>query len=427
MAFRGFEGPAGSGKTYRLMEAVSALLQQNPLQPHQKILSLTFMHGSRRRLDAEFRGNPALRGKAVAMTIDSFAHNVWHRWRSLAATLNAEIGDFNQTCDACGTLLEQEAVARWVARTHPIVIVDEAQELAAPRLRMICALENHCTIFVAADEFQCLEQELDTAPFMAWFATGEITPLNHIHRTNQAGLLTAGAHLRQLIAPAQGSGLQIRYEFPKLMPFKIASAIRQQHGTVAVLYPPGGGTWARSLAGRFAQGLHSKTYNIPPIYLSHEPKAADEVNAVMGALGHLEGAAYDDIVGRLGAIESPPPWIARVQNSLQAGSNRFGKTNWTTAEVRSLMERTSANHRAFSGDRPRGIPLLSIHQAKNRQYDHVIILWPHGVPGDEGLKARLLYNGITRARRSCKVFVRAEELLNSAPFTFAQPLEAVVG
>jgi superfamily I DNA/RNA helicase len=91
------------------------------------------------------------------------------------------------------------------------------------------------------------------------------------------------------------------------------------------------------------------------------------------------------------------------------------------------MERKAANHRAFSGDRQRGIPLLSIHQAKNRQYDHVIILWPHGVPGNDDLKARLLYNGITRARRSCKVFVRAQELLNAAPFTFAPPPVAAVG
>ena len=427
MAFRGFEGPAGSGKTHRLMEAVSALLQQNPLLPHQKILSLTFMHGSRRRLDAEFRGNPVLRGKAVAMTIDSFAHNIWHRWRSLAATLNAEIGDFNQTCDACGVLLEQEAVARWVARSYPIVIVDEAQELAAPRLRMISALENHCTIFVAADEFQCLEQGLDTAPFMAWFATGEVTPLNHIHRTNQAGLLAAGANLRQLIAPAQGPGLQIRYEFPNLAPFKIGAAIAGAQGTVAALYPPGGTQWAQSLAQRLAQGLYSANYNIPPIILTHEPRAADEVTAVMDALGDVEGAAYHDIIGRIHAIGSPPRWIARVQNSLRDGSNRFGKMNWSTAEVRSLMERTAANHRAFSGDRPRGIPLLSIHQAKNRQYDHVIILWPHGVPGNDELKARLLYNGITRARRSCKVFVRAQELLNAAPFTFAPPPVAAVG
>ncbi|TRB15350.1 ATP-binding domain-containing protein [Rhizobium rhizogenes] len=425
MAFRGFEGPAGSGKTYRLMEAVSQRLLQHPLLPHQKILCLTFMHGSRRRLDGEFRSNALLRGKAVAMTIDSFAQNVWHRWRSLAVTLNAEIGDFNQTCDACGTLLEQDAVARWVARSYPILIVDEAQELAAPRLRMIRALEDHCTVFVAADEFQCLNEELDTGPFMEWFGSGEITPLNHIHRTNRAGLLTAGANLRQHIAPGQGPGLRVTSEWPNMMPFKVGSAITQAQGTVAVLYPPAGATWAETLSLRLAQGLHSAAYNIPPIHLAHEPRAAEEIDAVVDALGNIEGASFQDIVARMAPIANPPLWLSRVRNSLRASFDRFGKTHWSTEEVRLLLDRTAANHRAYSGDRSRGIPLLSIHQAKNRQYDHVIILWPHGVPGNDDLKARLLYNGITRARRSCKVFVRAEELLHTAPFSFAPPV--VVG
>ncbi|TBC13028.1 ATP-dependent helicase [Rhizobium ruizarguesonis] len=425
MPFRGFEGPAGSGKTYRLMEAVAQRLQHEPLLSHQKILSLTFMHGSRRRLDAEFRGSPALRGKAVAMTIDSFAQNVWHRWRTLAGFLNAEIGDFNQTCDACGQLLEQPAVARWVARSYPVIVVDEAQELAAPRLRMISALAGHSAVFVAADEFQCLDENLDTAPFVNWFATGEITPLNQIHRTNQAGLLTAGANLRQLIAPAPGAGLQIRYEFPNMAPFRIGSAIAAAHGTIAVLYPPGGIAWAQSLAQRLSQGLHSAQYNIPPIILAHEARAADEVNAMMAALGAIDNTGFQEVLGRIAPVENQPLWMPRVQASLRASANRLGKTSWTADEVRMLMERTAANHRAYSGDRPRGIPLLSIHQAKNRQFDHVIMLWPPGVPGNEELKARLLYNGITRARRSCKVFIRTQALLNEAPFVFAQPAVAV--
>ncbi|EPE93850.1 ATP-dependent helicase [Rhizobium grahamii] len=403
------------------MQAVAQRLQDQPILPHQKILSLTFMHGSRRRLDAEFRGNPALSGKAVAMTIDSFAQNVWHRWRTLAGSLNAEVGDFNQTCDACGQLLEKEAVARWVARSYPVIVVDEAQELAAPRLRMISALAGHSAVFVAADEFQCLDDNVDTAPFMTWFATGDITPLDQIHRTNQAGLLAASANLRQLIAPAPGQGLQIHYEYPNMAPFRIGSAIAAAHGTVAVLYPPGGGSWAQSLAQRLSQGLYSAKFNIPPIILAHEARAADKVNAMMAAIGDIDDMGYKDLMRRIAPLEDQPLWMPRVQASLRASAHRLGKTNWTSGEVRTLMERTAANHRAYSGDRPRGVPLLSIHQAKNRQFDHVIILWPPGVPGDDELKARLLYNGITRARRSCKVFVRTQALLNEAPFVFAQP------
>lgn len=420
MSFRGFEGPAGSGKTHRLMGAVLQRLNDHPILPHQRILALTFMHGSRRRLEAEFGGNPQLRGKAVAMTIDSFANHVWNRWRTLAGSLNAEIGDFDQTCDACGRLLEQAAVARWVARSFPIIVVDEAQELAAPRLRMISALAPHSAVIVAADEFQCLEENLNTAPFMEWFATGEITSLNQIHRTNQAGLLAAGANLRQLIAPVEGPGLSIGHVWSNLVPFRIGSAIRAARGSVVILYPPAGAQWAQALALRLAQGLHSNHYNIPPIYLAHEPRASDEIEAAMAALGDIEGLTSQELRSRIELVPNQPLWMPRVQSSIRASAEKVGKENWAAGELRALLDRTAANYRAYSADRSRGVPLLSIHGAKNRQFDHVIILWPHGVPGSDEFKARLLYNGITRARLSCKVFVRSPDLLNASPFTFVQ-------
>jgi len=419
MPFQGFEGPAGSGKTHRLMEAVEQRLQNHPLLPHQKILSLTFMHGSRRRLDAEFKARPILNGKAVAMTIDSFAVQVWNRWRTLAASLGAQIGDFNQTCDACGNLLEHDAVAKWVARSYPVVMVDEAQELALPRLRMISALSGHSAVFVAADEFQCLDEGVDTAPFMAWFGAGEITQLNQIHRTNQAGLLAAGVRLRGLSSPQEGAGLLIRHEFPNLAPFKIGAAIFNSQGSKAVLYPPAGGQWAQALTQRLAQGLHSPKYNIPPIFLSSEPRVDDEIELSMVALGHLEGSTHTELLARIDLLANSPRWMTNVRASIFGSARRMGKMTWTDNELRDLMGRITSNYRAYSGERLRGVPLMPIHQAKNRQFDHVIIIWPPGVPGTAEFKARLLYNGITRARRSCKVFVRTAGLLVEPPFRFA--------
>ena len=62
MPFRGFEGAAGTGKTYSLLEAVRERLVARPMLEHQRILALTFMHGSRRRLDEQFAQDPHLRG-----------------------------------------------------------------------------------------------------------------------------------------------------------------------------------------------------------------------------------------------------------------------------------------------------------------------------------------------------------------------------
>lgn len=418
MPFRGFEGPAGSGKTYRLMESVEDRLAQHPLELHQKVLALTFMHGSRRRLDEELRSNPLLRGKSIAMTIDSFALQVWTRWRSLAASLNLVTGNFNETCDACGQLLEHPQVAMWVARSYPVMLVDEAQELSPPRLRIISALAPHASVFVAADEFQCLDEDLDTGPFLAWFQGGETTQLNHIHRTAVAGLLNAGASLRHLAAPAAGPGLSINYFFPNVAPFRIGAALAQAQGTRAVLFPPAGRAWAEAIAQRLGEGLQSPNYNIPPIRLILEPRASDETEAVMAGIADADILSPIQIAARFGQLENPPRWISHVTAAAFQAMNRQGKAEWSAPELRALVERKAANFRAFTSDRVRGVPLLSVHQAKNRQFDHVIILWPHGVPGGDQLKARLLYNGITRARISCRVFVRSDALLQQAPFAF---------
>ena len=132
MGFQGFEGSAGTGKTHRLIESVTDSCQKNGLKEHQRLLALTFMHGSRRRLDDRLRGVSSLKGRFAAQTIDGFATSLCRRWRVLAAHHGIAFGEsFGQTCDACALLLEFRHVALWVARTFPVVVVDEAQELSA--------------------------------------------------------------------------------------------------------------------------------------------------------------------------------------------------------------------------------------------------------------------------------------------------------
>ena len=49
---------------------------------------------------------------------------------------------------------------------------------------------------------------------------------------------------------------------------------------------------------------------------------------------------------------------------------------------------------------------MTIHQAKNREFDNVFVVWPYTVPADSEYKRRLLYNAITRSRANCMVLVR---------------------
>ena len=49
---------------------------------------------------------------------------------------------------------------------------------------------------------------------------------------------------------------------------------------------------------------------------------------------------------------------------------------------------------------------MTIHQAKNREFDSVIVVWPLEIPAGADRRRRLLYNAVTRARRQAIVIVQ---------------------
>src|SRR5690349_17788203 len=102
-----FEGPAGTGKTTRLMEALAEVLSARPLGEHERVLALSKMHGSRRRLNARLYTFGGLRRRFDCATIDGFARRILLRWRSLARTEFAagEPGTFEECCHRAGMLL----------------------------------------------------------------------------------------------------------------------------------------------------------------------------------------------------------------------------------------------------------------------------------------------------------------------------------
>jgi DNA helicase IV len=60
---------------------------------------------------------------------------------------------------------------------------------------------------------------------------------------------------------------------------------------------------------------------------------------------------------------------------------------------------------------------MTVHQAKNREFAGVVVLWPYEVGGDGETKRRLLYNAVTRAQAWCTVIVQSKKLLSAPPFT----------
>lgn len=59
---------------------------------------------------------------------------------------------------------------------------------------------------------------------------------------------------------------------------------------------------------------------------------------------------------------------------------------------------------------------MTVHGAKNREFENVILLWPAAVVGSDDQKRRLLYNAVTRAKVRCLVLVQASAQLVQPPF-----------
>ena len=116
------------------------------------------------------------------------------RCRSGPAALN----EFDRPCALAASLLEQEPVRQWVARSFPLILVDEAQDLDEHRLRILQELSRSCGIVAAADAFQCLHKGRDTVPLMSWLeGAGRTHHLTQVRRTTRQGLLAAALAVRE--------------------------------------------------------------------------------------------------------------------------------------------------------------------------------------------------------------------------------------
>jgi len=178
------------------------LVENDALGEGQRMLALTFMNGARRRLTSTLNAEPSFRRKFDCLTIDSFAQTLARR-RSAKLTDDMrrqaeELGQFHGPCFLASELLQDAEVRRWVARTYPLVLVDEAQDLVdVNRQGIILGLKDCCAAVVAADGFQCLSDGQETAGFIdQLLGAGTSHSLTQNHRTDKSGLLAAALAVR---------------------------------------------------------------------------------------------------------------------------------------------------------------------------------------------------------------------------------------
>ena len=442
MTFDFFEGAAGTGKTHNLVGRASEVVQDGALGEGCKLLALTFMNGSRRRLNARLSENPAFRRRFECQTFDVFARTISARRRSLispAVQQRADaLGDFDGPCALAAWLLENEAVQKWVARSFPLILVDEAQDLDEYRMRVLQGLSPACRILAAADAFQCLHSGRDTAPLMDWLeGAGQIHRLTQVRRTNQQGLLAAalavregrdvktvltgntyknrttwnGAGFRLVEAPATNAN-------HALLAWGIANDIAQRHGPVVILTPDAGNAIIRAALETVQTKQHTRKNSgatFGPYLHTWERHDNEEADALLADILLPEIASCADFRALLTPLAGQAA-IAQAISRMDRLRRAHGQTGFTAAQVTAFVRDSVRNHSRLGFRQKRGHLAMTIQRAKNREFPNVIVLWPHTATGSAEHLRRLLYNGITRAQRHCTVIVLGQNRLQSPPF-----------
>ena len=424
-----FEGAAGTGKTTRLLEEARSYLKEFPPETDQRALALTKFHGSRRRLESKLTGRDGVGHPVECLTIDSFAWDLVRRWRGLLKHLGVVVvkGDFQSITSAAGQLLQQPGVGPWVSRRYPLVVVDELQDCKGGELSLLQGLVSHTRFLCAADAFQDLSGATDNEA-IAWATiTGEVVPLQNVHRTSIRGLRAAATALR--------NGVNLRsdrasgFEFVSVPKAPVGGGAASwfikswaRLGQVAIISP------SRPETSRFAEEIvkwvstksaKSRTSGATsgPFSLNWETAEETLCQELVEAVrlpedpdSHVSCLHLAEIAHRLGASD--------VREWLDRERNVSGRQMILAGEVADHIRQIVHRRRAFGRLGETRRVAMTVHQAKNREFEFVIALWPLRIVQDAEQQRRLIYNAVTRAKRRALIIVEDPKgvRLNGPPF-----------
>ena len=415
-------GAAGTGKTTRLMTELEAHLASAPLEAERRVLALTRMHGSRHRLN-ERLGETSARKRFDCTTFDRFAWELAGRWRSLlreAGTSEPTAFDYDGTCDAGARVLGNDAAAKWVSSRYPVVVVDEFQDCRGGRLNIVQALAQHTKLLVAADEFQDLGGTGQSEAVVWLRSSATVTELSNVHRTSDKDLLAMAHAFRNGTAvPSAGRANYFSAPSHNAAAGYLARGIAWSGGddVVVLSAATADNPWVRQAMERLAEkpigtkGKQHGPYKVP------WEEARERLEAALCAqLGLQDDDAVPIVDPRFGAGASLPGQ-REVERWIDTQRSLRGARTFSTGELR-VRVRRGVQHLRAHGGRLRGLRAMTIHQAKNREFDRVLILWPLGVPKDLEVQRRLLYNAVTRAKKGATIIVQDphRDRLSEPPF-----------
>lgn len=392
------------------------------------MLAMSRMHGGRRRLDAALDQQYPRLARTVT-TVDSFALGLVNRWRrSLGVSRPFVIGkkegqeglfgvetSFERVLGSAIELLGTGTVKLFVSSTYPFIVIDEFQDCHGRQLELVKSLAGCSSLLLAADEFQLLDSSVTGCPATEWvhelegIGHAEVVRLTTCHRTADQRLSNANRALREDVVVA-GDSVGV-FACPSHGPaaFRIIERLVYGYhgpswkGTCAILTPTND-PWASEVLASCGNQLKRKGLN--PIHWTIETSEDQARGRLLKALDVADEAR--DQEAWLGPSASDEPLIRESLEHVARISKMRGLRDISRGAVAHLAQRLLHTMRTRGHRLPKRV-VSTIHGAKNREFDHVFVLWPYNAPDDHEQARRLLYNAVSRARLSAMLLVRGDQ------------------
>jgi hypothetical protein len=424
-------GQAGTGKTTWLMHRANEYAQGMITAEHQRMLAITRMHGARRRVEMKLQELCHNIPYDVA-TIDGFALSIVNRWRTasgykkpiIAVPYNVEFlgtlfgveAGFACILSEAARLLESPTVGKLIGTTYPLIMVDEFQDCYGPLLEFVKGLSRASNLLVAADDFQLLDSTVCGCPAIDWVeqlqAKGEATieELTFFHRTSSKLILNTARCLRENIHSADpkipifccpNHGVAAWKIIERLV---LTSRADRWAGACALICPSHDPFLQKVIASCDDQ---LKKKNHSPIRWTEELTGEEERVRILTTLGITEESCGSNTEWCV-----PSGELDRLGMCIVDRAKRFCKLRGLKTIPIGILEKHADkivhDLRAYSAQSPKRA-VTTVHGAKNREFDNVIILWTYKLPPDSDQQRRWLYNAVTRSKENCMILVWGDE------------------
>lgn len=425
-----YTGQAGTGKTTSLMKLLSEIIPKRDWLKFETVLALTFMHGARKRLESNLKFiKTEFKVRYECSTIDSFALSILNRFKSyfnISKPIRPDEEFAENTYEYfmpremirqnAILLFEFESVKNFISNSYPYIIIDEFQDCTESLLEIVKRLSTSTNLLIASDPFQQLSDP-ENLDGMIWINESlfEINNLDSggVKRTTNNKILTTATCLRTGILQ-EGTKIDI---FPcpsgkggtfALAEYQLKANIHYnlKYGNIAIISPTQNSPFICQLLDSLSK---TYTYKKPPY-------------KTIGPYNHLLSSdGYVDIEELVKDIPKNPFTETNLKELKRRNSFVLKKCSEKLLKRLSIRNVESISYHEFyytlqqtghtydnfyRRENKSKIIFTTIHGAKNREFDNVIVLWPYKVSNNALQKRKLLYNAITRAKRNVLIIVQ---------------------